>query len=297
MTQVEHRPPSAATAPPAAPHGSASDTPAAPRAHRSLGRAIDGILGNPLVGLSPWILYSLIEGPGRLELSAGLAAALACVIVSLAWIRGGRPHMLEYTDVAYFAVLAVVVALSGPDLHRWLELWGGEVANVALLVFALGSILARHPFTLSYAKDDVPPEEWADPEFLRVNYLLSWVWVVAFGIEAASGLVGDAVLHNSNNLWTGWIVQTLPLIIAAQFTIWYPNRLDALREGRIDGAPTVRDFLGTVTPWVTITGIISLSADIAPEWVGITLLVAGIVLTKMFTSSDDAADARQPRRS
>ena len=86
------------------------------------------------------------------------------------------------------------------------------------------------------------------------------MWVVAFAIEAASGLVGDAVLHNPNNIWTGWIIQTLPLIVAAQFTIWYPNRLDAIREGR-ESAPTVRDFLGTVTPWITIIGIIVLSVD------------------------------------
>lgn len=36
------------------------------------------------------------------------------------------------------------------------------------------------------------------------------------------------MLDNSNNIWTGWVIQMLPLIAAAQFTIWYPQRLDAL---------------------------------------------------------------------
>jgi hypothetical protein len=265
---------------------------------RSLGTAIDGILGNPLVGLSPWIVYSLVEGPGRLELSAALALALAAVIVCLNWIRGGQPKLLEYSDVVYFSLLVIVVAFADAGVHDWLERWGGEVANIALVAIALGSIVVRRPFTLSYAKEDTPPEVWGTPEFMRVNYLIAWVWVVAFAIEAISGFVGDAVLHDPNNLWTGWIIQTFPLIVAAQFTIWYPNRLEALADGRAESAPTVRDFLGTVTPWITIIGIISLSADAAAEWVGITLLVAGIVLTRVFTgSSDDAADARHPRRS
>jgi hypothetical protein len=289
MVKVEtpgNAPMEAAAVPPAAPD--------AAKAHHHFAREasmLDGILANPLVGLSPWILYSVVEGPGRLELSAALALALAVVILSLGWIRGSSPKMLEYSDVVYFAGLAIVVAFAAPSLHHWLELWGGEVANAALLLIALGSIVIRHPFTLQYAKEDTPKEYWHAPEFLRVNYLIAWVWVVAFAIEAASGLYGDAVLHNANNIWTGWIIQTLPLIIAAQFTIWYPNRLRAVREGRAQSAPSVRDFLGTVTPWITITGIIVLSVGGSPEMVGIALIVAGIVLTRMLTAGRSRTDA------
>jgi hypothetical protein len=244
--------------------------------------ALDKILGNPLVGLSPWIVYSLVEGKGRLELSAAVALSVAVVVVSLNWIRGSSPKLLEFSDVAYFSALVVVVAFADPGTHRWLELWGGEVANVAVFAIAFGSILIRNPFTLPYAREDTPEESWHTPEFLRVNYLISWVWVAALAIEAGSGWYGDAVLKNPNNIWTGWIVQTLPLIVAAQFTIWYPNRLEALRAGRRD-APTVRDFLGTVTPWITIVGIIVLSVGGTPESVGIALLVGGIALTRLCT--------------
>ncbi len=244
---------------------------------------LDTILGNPLVGLSPWILYSVIEGEGRLEVSAGAAFGLAVVILSLNWLRGGLPKVLEYSDVVYFGVLAVVIAFASDGTRTWLELWGGEVANIALLVIVVGSILLRVPFTLPYAKETTPEEFWSTPEFLRVNYLIAWVWAVAFFIEAASGLYGDAVLDNPNNIWTGWIIQTFPLIIAAQFTIWYPNRLDALREGRIDSVPTVGQFIATLSPWLTVIGIVSLSASGTPEWIGIVLIVMGIGLTKILT--------------
>jgi hypothetical protein len=237
-------------------------------------------MANPLVGLSPWIIYSLAEGPNRLELSSAIALGVAVAILFINWIRGNSPKMLEWSDVVYFTGLTIVIAFASEGTRAWLELWGGEVANIALFVIVLGSILVRQPFTLQYAKDDAPPEMWDEPYFLRANYVISWVWALAFFIEAASGLYGDAVLRDSNNLWTGWIIQTLPMLIAAQFTIWYPNRLRALGAGRISEAPTVRDFVGTVTPWLTGVGILSLSFDAAPEWLGIVFIVLGIFLTK-----------------
>lgn len=237
-------------------------------------------MGNPLVGLAPWIVYAIVEGPSRLELSAGIALGIAVIVLSMNWLRGESPKMLEFADVIYFAALMIVVAYADDGTRRWLELWGGELANIVLAVIVFGSILIRRPFTLAYAKEDAPPEVWDSPEFLRVNYLISWVWAVAFFIQAASGLYGDAVLDNSNNLWTGWIIQTFPMIVAAQFTLWYPARLQAERDGA-ESAPTVREFLATLTPWITVAGILVLSLGGGPEWLGIALIVVGIAGTKV----------------
>jgi hypothetical protein len=262
-------------------HQSEADpVPGATPAHRRRNGALDAVMSNPLVGLAPWIIYSLVEGQNRLELSSALALGTAVLVLCVNWIRGGTPKMLEWSDVVYFTGLTIVIAFASAGTRTWLELWGGEVANVALFVIVLGSILVRQPFTLQYAKEDAPPEMWDEPHFLRANYVISWVWALAFFIEAASGWYGDAVLRDSNNLWTGWIIQTLPMIVAAQFTIWYPNRLRALGQGRISEAPTLRDFLGTVTPWITVVGILSLCFDAAPEWLGIAFIVLGIFLTK-----------------
>jgi hypothetical protein len=274
MSELRHAPP---------------DAPPAPRRG-----VVDAILANPLVGLSPWIVYSLVEGEGRLELSSALALGTAVAILCINWIRGDSPKMLEWSDVAYFTVLTIVIAFASTGTRTWLELWGGEVANIALLAIVVGSILIRQPFTLQYAKEDAPPEMWEEPHFLRANYVISWVWAAAFFIEAASGLYGDAVLRDNNNLWTGWIIQTLPMIVAAQFTIWYPNRLRALGAGRISEAPTLRDFAGTVTPWITVVGILSLSFGAAPEWLGIVFIVGGIVLTKATNSHKSMSSAPAP---
>jgi len=272
------------------PRDTAAPTPG--RRHRS--GALDAVMANPLVGLAPWIVYSLVEGQSRLELSSALALGSAVAILCINWIRGDSPKMLEWSDVVYFTALTIVIAFASTGTRTWLELWGGEVANIALLVIVVASILVRQPFTLQYAKEDAPPEMWEEPHFLRANYVISWVWAAAFFIEAASGLYGDAVLRDNNNLWTGWIIETLPMIIAAQFTIWYPNRLRALGAGRISEAPTLRDFAGTITPWITVIGILSLSFGAAPEWLGIAFIVAGIALTKVMNSHKAAAEDAAP---
>lgn len=267
-------------------------TATAPR-RPSAASALDAVLSNPLVGLSPWILYSLVEGEGRLELSSALAFGLALTILMLGWLRGGRPKLLEWSDVIFFGALAIFVALAASDTHAWLERWSGEIANVALVVIALGSIALRRPFTLAYAKEQAPRELWDNPQFLRTNYLITCAWAIAFVIEAASGFYGDLVLDDSNNLWTGWIIQTFPLIVAAQFTIWYPQRvraLGAIAHGAADvRAPPLGDFVCQVTPWISIVGVIALATDAATWWVGVGLIVLGGALTQRLKPDDDGA--------
>ena len=258
---------------------------------------LDKVLSNPLVGLSPWIIYSLVEGEGRLEIAALLALGVALVVVVLGVVRGDRPKALEFTDIAYFGILAVIIAFASSGTISWLELWGGEVANVVLFIFVIGSIAVRHPFTLAYAKESAPRDQWDNPHFLRANYVISAVWALAFGIEAASGLFGDAVLDNSNNIWTGWIIQTLPLIWAAQFTIWYPMRLQALgaqAQGEEARVPPVEELYATMTPWLTVIGVIIFIAGGAPSWVGFVFVALGIGLTNLMTRKAKAKGGGAP---
>ncbi len=100
---------------------------------------------------------------------------------------------------------------------------GSELTNIALVVFAFGSILLRNPFTLQYAKESTPEEYWATPLFLHINYVITAVWALAFTWSAVVGLFGDALLHDGDNFWTGWILQLLGTFFAISFTEWYPE--------------------------------------------------------------------------
>ena len=53
---------------------------------------LDRVLGNPLVGLSPWIAYSIVEGKGRLEVSAAVALGIAIATIASHAYRVARAN-------------------------------------------------------------------------------------------------------------------------------------------------------------------------------------------------------------
>ncbi|MDT0460235.1 hypothetical protein RM550_31700 [Streptomyces sp. DSM 41527] len=250
------------------------------------GGRLSHLLDSPVLGMTPWIAMSVLVGPGRYEVAVGAALALAVAIVIIGRIRhpGGSIKILEIADVVFFAAMAVIGIFASPGTLHWLENYSGEVSNIALLVIALGSMAIRLPFTLQYAREQVPREYWNEPRFLRTNYYITGVWGAAFGVAAIVGGFGDLVLHNSNNLWTGWIIQIAAIIVALQFTRWYPDvvRARARREQGLSGPPEppVSDLLLPLAGYLTPVGILVLAFNAGPVWLGTVLIVVGVLLVK-----------------
>ncbi|MFF3213475.1 hypothetical protein ACFYYB_22700 [Streptomyces sp. NPDC002886] len=198
-------------------------------------------LESPFVGLSPWILFAFVVGPGRFEWAVGLALAISvCLVVGSRLLNPGSSlKILELSDVVFFAVLTVVGIFASDGTRRWLETYAGEVANVSLFLIAFGSILAGVPFTLQYAREQVDRKFWDTPVFKRTNYLITGVWGLAFLINAIVGAYGDLVLRDPNNIWTGWIIQILTIVGALRFTEKYPEAVRArVRAGAEGQAPS-----------------------------------------------------------
>lgn len=216
-------------------------------------------LDSQLSGLMPWIVFSLISGPKRLEVSVLFALAAAIVLFVLNLVEGDTFKALELSDIVFFSGLALVVAVVGNDAHKWLETWSSEIANIAFVLISVGSLVIRRPFTVPYAKDEADPSLWDDPDFIRANYVITAVWAVAFAVVAISGAYGDGVLHDPDNIWTNWIVQAVALIWAAQFTRWYAARARALARlaggADSDPPPPVAELIKAVTGY-TLVGTI-----------------------------------------
>ncbi|GFE25379.1 hypothetical protein [Streptomyces nigrescens] len=261
---------------------------------KAAGGRLSQFLDSPVIGMSPWIAMSVIVGPGRFELAVAIALALAVALVIVGRIRrpGSSFKILEIADVVFFAVMAVIGIFASPGAYRWLENYAGEVANIALMAIALGSMACRVPFTLQYAREQVPREYWNEPRFLRTNYYITGAWGAAFAVAAIAGAYGDLVLHNSNNLWTGWIIQIGAIIAALQFTEWYPDvvRARSLRERNLPGPPEppVSDFLIPLAGYLTPVGILVLAFGAGPVWLGVVLIVLGVMLAKSLSRPKEA---------
>ena len=246
---------------------------------------VDGYVRSPLAGIAPWILMAVINGPGRFEEAASVALALALLTLWVGSRRGVPVHLLEGFTVVYFAVLAVLGLVASDGAIEWLQLWAGELSNIALAAFAIVTLLIRRPFTLAYAKDTTPEEHWDNPIFLRINYVISAVWAGAFLFSALVGAYGDAVLRDNDNFWTAWILPIGAIIFAVSFTEFYPD----YATGENTSIAGAFDWL---PPFVTVTGIIGWVSDALPDAVAIALIVVGALCSALMRKLVPAARSR-----
>ncbi|ORT61863.1 hypothetical protein [Streptomyces sp. CB03238] len=224
------------------------------------------LMNSSITGMSPWIIFSLLVGPGRYELAAALALAVAVVLV----VVRHRPVFLEVAGLVFFAVLTVIGMIAFTDTLRWLETYTNELSNLTIAALAAASVAARAPLTTPYARKKVPHEFWHTPEFLRANVVVTHAWGLAFLAAALAGGVGDLVLHNPDNLWTAWLIQVSALITAMRFTEWYP----AVPR------PPVRSLLMPFVGLLIPMGVLVLLLDAAPRWFAVGLMVVGVVLAR-----------------
>ncbi len=245
------------------------------------GGRLGGMLESPFVGMSPWIIFSVLVGPGRYEFAVGVALGLAVLIFVLGRVvhRGSAVKLLEITDIVFFALLAGIGIAASPDTLHWLETYAGELSNLALVVIAFGSLAVGMPFTMQYARESVGREHWNSPQFLRANQVITGAWGLAFLIAAIAGGFGDLVLHNPNNLWTGWIIQIAAIVAAMSFTEWYP-RVVRSRHSTGVSSPPVRHLLTPLAGLLIPVGVVVLIFDAAAAWFGVGLILVGVVLAR-----------------
>jgi hypothetical protein len=240
---------------------------------------IDGYVKSPFAGIAPWILMSILSGPGRFEEAASAALGLTLLTLWVGSRRGVPVHMLEVFSAVFFAVLSVLGLLAPEDVIGWLELWAGELSSIALAAFAIITLLIRRPFTMAYAKDTTPSEYWDTPLFRKINYAISGVWAAAFLFSAIVGAVGDAVLHDGDGFWTAWILPLAGTLFAVQFTEFYPDYASATFAQSIgeagDPPASLIRLIDWLPPFILVTGIVGWVSDAVPTLLGITQIADG----------------------
>lgn len=224
---------------------------------------------------------AIVSGPGRFGQAAAAALALTLIVMWVGSRRGIKVHSLEVFGAVVFAVFVGLGIVGSPALIGWLELWAGEITNGTLAAFALATLLARRPFTIAYARDTVAAEYWTSPLFIRVNYVLTAVWVGAFLINTAVGSYGDAVLRDSDNFWTGWIVQLSVTLAAVAITEFYPDYARAKHLAAIGESsyppPSFARLLDWLPGLVVGIGVAGWVSDSLSAVAGIVLIALGIV--------------------
>ena len=102
--------------------------------------------GGMLVGLIPWILFTLIAEHGALKTASVAACLFALGICAYSIRSGGRPKALELAAAVVFAGFIVIAFVADASVSHWLTRYGRAIAAGLLSLVAFGSLL-RVPFT------------------------------------------------------------------------------------------------------------------------------------------------------
>lgn len=144
-----------------------------------------------LVGLAPWVLFSLlthlpidgIAGP------AAVAAALSSLAIMLFQSKHGL-NIIDATSAIVFAALAVV-GFSGGD--AWITDYGRATAAFVLAAVMLVSAVTL-PFTEQYARESVPESYWHTSTFRAINRSISALWGGIMLVTATSHTIASLLL-------------------------------------------------------------------------------------------------------
>jgi hypothetical protein len=148
-----------------------------------------------LLAFTPLIAFILIDelvGPTE-GLVAGAVASLALPIRDFA--RAIRtPRAFEIGTMLLFGGLALYATIEQP---RWPENVARLFVYAGLLVIVLSSMAVGRPFTLQYVGDRVSGNVRGSSQFIRVNYLLTAAWALAFTVMVVVEILADPTLLNS----------------------------------------------------------------------------------------------------
>ncbi len=168
----------------------------------------------------PWIAFALVaEAPlGNPLVSLLLAFIIGIVLTVLTSYRQLiKGYILSVVTMLFFIVFFIlIVGLQQYYIAYYLT----ALSMLILAIVCWATILFRFPFTLQYSREGVEPERANSPSFMRVNYIITAVWALAFTL----GFGVDAILlaYPSPSLVFWDNLKWVFMVIAIVFTVWYP---------------------------------------------------------------------------
>lgn len=173
-----------------------------------------------LLGFAPFITFALLSHFVPASVSLWAAAAVSAVLVLREKLRRRSMKILEVGTFILFALLGLFRSFTH---SAWDIPMVRAAVDGGLLLIILLSLLAGRPFTLQYAREQVPAAVQSSATFVRNNYFVTMAWAVAMAVI----VVADRALHLEPGLPVrGGIVAILRALGGAfWFTKWYPKQV------------------------------------------------------------------------
>jgi len=154
-------------------------------------------LMNFLLGFMPWLLFLFFSGQTFSSLERSIIIGLlASLIFGFKELRGG--FLLQWGTLIFFITCVITV-----DVMKsiWVAKSMGIISNGFLACLIWGTIFIGKPFTLQYARAELPKERWNDPALIRSCQFLAVVWAFLLTFLALT-----AYFKNSKSaLYPDWV--------------------------------------------------------------------------------------------
>jgi hypothetical protein len=174
-----------------------------------------------LLAFAPFIVFAVLD-----RLTGPTIGLIAGALVSLALIArdvltpGRTPKTLEIGTALLFGGLALYALFAHPT---WSVIAVRLCVDSGLLAIVLATMALGRPFTMQYAREQVAPELHASPQFVRVNYVITGAWALAFAVMVAAELALVYLPSAPHRL--GVVVIVAAIVGAVKFTGWYPDHV------------------------------------------------------------------------
>jgi hypothetical protein len=190
---------------------------------------------NLLVGLAPWVLFSMIaEHIGADAVGyAALAACLGSLVLAGRGARRGGVSILDAAGVATFGILSAIGLTASHHVQQLLVDYcrGGSAAILATVMLVS---VATVPFTEHFARAQVDRRYWGSPVFRAVNRRISLVWAGLIYVMAIGHLTSGYLSHqgeNPRNLLLNWGIPLAIILIGLKQTERIAGELDVASVG------------------------------------------------------------------
>lgn len=165
----------------------------------------------------PWIFYFVLAGDSQFQLDMAIIVA---AVTSLYFDRKDlkKGFILSWGTVLFFLFMLISVVCMK---NKWIAHHAWIFSNGTLALIAFGSLAIRIPFTIQYARDQVSPDKWQHPVFIRINFILTGVWGLSFLAAIGLHVVKPYLVFLTD--WMFEILTYIPSIFAVWFTLWFPG--------------------------------------------------------------------------
>jgi hypothetical protein len=178
-----------------------------------------------ILGFLPWILFLLLPTDGWEPLRRAVVICLAVSII-FTWKGLRKGFILQWGTLLFF--LFCTISLYG---FSWIWLAGhmGIIANSVLTGIIWITVIIGKPFTLQYARADLPREQWNDKQLVRGCRFIAVCWGILLLIPTVLSFFRFFFPIALSDAFYFYI-SLFCIIIGISYTTYYKSRKRKQRE-------------------------------------------------------------------